>query len=50
LDGIISLNNAVSTGQMDRQTAINTLVNYYGYSDTIAAAMITAPPAPQIQA
>jgi hypothetical protein len=48
LDGIISLNNAVSTGQMDRQTAINTLVNYYGYSDTIAAAMITAPPAPQI--
>lgn len=48
LDGIISLNTAVSTGQMDRQTAINTLINYYGYSETIAAAMITAPPAPQI--
>lgn len=50
LDGIISLNNAVSLGQMDRQTAINTLINYYGYSDIIAAAMITAPPTPQITA
>jgi hypothetical protein len=48
LDGIISLNTAVSMGQMERQTAINTLVNYYGYSETIAAAMITAPPAQQI--
>jgi hypothetical protein len=48
LDGIISLNTAVSTGQMDRQTAINTLINYYGYSETIASAMITAPPAQQI--
>jgi len=48
LDGIISLNTAVSTGQMDRQTAINTLINYYGYSETIASAMITAPPTPQI--
>jgi hypothetical protein len=48
LDGIISLNTAVSAGQMERQTAINTLVNYYGYSEAIAAAMITAPPAQQI--
>jgi hypothetical protein len=48
LDGIISLNNAVSLGQMDQQTAINTLVNYYGYSEPIARAMITTPPAPQI--
>jgi hypothetical protein len=48
LDGIISLNNAVSLGQMDQQTAINTLVNYYGYSEPIARAMITTPPTPQI--
>jgi hypothetical protein len=48
LDGIISLNNAVSLGQMDQQTAINTLVNYYGYSEPIAMAMITTPPTPQI--
>jgi hypothetical protein len=50
LDGIISLNNAVSLGQMDQQTAINTLVNYYGYSESIARAMITTPPTPQITA
>jgi len=50
LSGIISLNTAVSTNQMDRQTAINTLVNYYGYSETIAAAMITTPQPPQINA
>lgn len=43
LDGIIALNNAVSTGQMDRQTAINTLVNYYGYDVTVANSMITNP-------
>ena len=43
LDGIISLNNAVSTGQMDRQTAINTLVNYYGYDPVTANSMITNP-------
>ena len=43
LTGIISLNTAVAAGQMDRQTAINTLVNYYGYTSTIAAAMITQP-------
>jgi hypothetical protein len=41
LDGIIALNTAVSTGQMSRQTAINTLVNYYGYAENIAASMIT---------
>lgn len=43
LDGIISLNNAVSTGQMDRQTAVNTLVNYYGYDIVTANSMITNP-------
>ena len=43
LDGIIALNNAVSSGQMDRQTAINTLVNYYGYDVTVANSMITNP-------
>lgn len=43
LDGIIALNNSVSTGQMDRQTAINTLVNYYGYDATVANSMITNP-------
>ena len=43
LDGIISLNNAVSSGQMDRQTAINTLVNYYGYDPVTANSMITNP-------
>jgi hypothetical protein len=44
LDGIIALNTAVSTGQMARQTAINTLVNYYGYAENIAASMITSEP------
>ena len=44
LDGIISLNSAVSSGQMARQTAINTLVNYYGYAENIAASMITNEP------
>lgn len=44
LDGIISLNSAVSSGQMARQTAINTLVNYYGYAENIAASMITQEP------
>ena len=41
LDGIIALNNAVSIGQMDRATAINTLINYYGYEPSIANSMIT---------
>ena len=45
LDGIISLNNAVSQGQMDRQTAVNTLVNYYGYDSVTANSMITNPQA-----
>jgi len=44
LDGIINLNAAVSAGQMTRQTAINTLVNYYGYAENIAASMITETP------
>jgi hypothetical protein len=44
LDGIINLNAAVSANQMTRQTAINTLVNYYGYAENIAASMITETP------
>lgn len=43
LDGIIGLNAAVSSGQMDRQTAVNTLVNYYGYDPVTANSMITNP-------
>ena len=41
LDGIISLNTSVSLGQMTRETAVNTLVNYYGYERIIAESMIT---------
>jgi hypothetical protein len=41
LDGIISLNAAVSTGQMARETAVNTLINYYGYDPVTANSMIT---------
>ena len=43
LDGIISLNTAVSGGQMDRQTAVNMLINYYGYDLTVANSLITQP-------
>jgi len=43
LDGIISLNTAVSSGQMDRQTAVNMLINYYGYDLTVANSLITQP-------
>ncbi len=43
LDGIIALNTAVSTGQMDRQIAVNTLINYYGYDAVTANSMITQP-------
>jgi len=41
LDGIISLNAAVSSGQMDRATAVSTLVNYYGYETGVAEALVT---------
>jgi len=41
LDGIIAINDAVSTGRMDRETGINTLVNYYGYERSIAQTMVT---------
>jgi hypothetical protein len=41
LDGIINLNAAVSTGQMARETAVNTLINYYGYDPVTANSMIT---------
>lgn len=41
LDGIINLNGAVSRGEMTRDTAVNTLVNYYGYELSIANSMIT---------
>jgi hypothetical protein len=44
LDGIISLNASVSAGQMARATAVNTLVNYYGYAPAIAETMITVEP------
>jgi hypothetical protein len=43
LDGIISLNTAVGMGQMTRDVAIATLVNYYGYDVNIAQQMITQP-------
>jgi hypothetical protein len=43
LDGIIALNNAVAISQMDRTTAVNTLINYYGYDSVTANSMITAP-------
>lgn len=42
LDGIISLNASVSRGEMTRETAVSTLINYYGYSPEIANQMITA--------
>ena len=49
LNGIISLNTAVATGQMTNEIAVNTLVNYYGYDRLVAASMITATPdVPQI--
>jgi len=44
LNGIIAINSAVSTNQMSRETAVNTLVNYYGYERIIAETMITAKP------
>jgi len=48
LDGIIAINTAVSTGQMSRETGVNTLVNYYGYERSIAESMITIPTIPTI--
>jgi hypothetical protein len=43
LDGIINLNTAVGSGQITREVAIATLVNYYGYDTGIAQQMITQP-------
>jgi hypothetical protein len=43
LDGIIALNTAVGAGQITREVAIATLVNYYGYDTGIAQQMITQP-------
>jgi hypothetical protein len=40
LSGIIELNTAV-TGGLDRTTAVNILVNYYGYDAATANSMIT---------
>jgi hypothetical protein len=40
LSGIIELNTAV-TGGLDRTTAVNILVNYYGYDAVTANSMIT---------
>lgn len=48
LDGIININAAVSMGQMSRETAVNTLVNYYGYERSIAESMVTIPQTPAI--
>ena len=48
LDGIININAAVSTGQMSRETGVNTLVNYYGYERSIAESMVTIPQTPTI--
>ena len=48
LDGIIAINTAVSTGQMSRETGVNTLVNYYGYERSIAESMVTIPQTPAI--
>jgi hypothetical protein len=44
LNGIIAINTAVSLNQMSRDTAVNTLVNYYGYDRIVAESMITAVP------
>lgn len=46
LSGIISLNAAVATGQLNREVAVQTLVNYYGYADDIANKLITEPTEP----
>jgi phage portal protein BeeE len=43
LDGIIALNRSVGIGEMDRQTAVNTLISYYGYDPTVANSLITQP-------
>jgi len=43
LTGIIDLNRAVGEGSMTRESAINTLVNYYGYDLATASGMITTP-------
>jgi hypothetical protein len=43
LDGIINLNAAVSRGELDRQTAVNTLISYYGYDSIVANSLITTP-------
>jgi hypothetical protein len=49
LDGIITLNNAVGLGQITREVAIATLVNYYGYETTIANQLVTQPIQQNIQ-
>ena len=41
LDGIITLNTAVGAGQITRDVAVATLINYYGYEPTIANQLIT---------
>ena len=45
LSGIIELNNAVTAG-LERSTAVNILVNYYGYDSVTANSMITVPQIP----
>lgn len=41
LNGIIDINTAVSSGQMDRDSAVSTLIVYYGYSREDAELIIT---------
>jgi len=41
LDGIITLNRAVGTGQITRDVAVATLINYYGYDASVANQLIT---------
>jgi len=47
LDGIITLNTAVGAGQITREVAIATLVNYYGYEANIANQLVTQIATPQ---
>ena len=39
--GLISINTAVSMGQLDRNSAIQILINVYGFDESTANAMIT---------
>lgn len=49
LNGVISLNTAVASGAMDRDSAVRTLVTYYGYDDATANQMITSTVNPSLE-